>query len=76
MDERYDDMIIALLDASGRPKVRQKIYGPFNKIIVEKPNILMAIAGPAVNLLKKTSHLIIGNRSEVFYNGSVPPPSK
>ncbi|MGA9031346.1 MAG: AsmA family protein [Sulfuricaulis sp.] len=74
LNQRFDDVTMALIDAQGCAMVRQKIHGPFQKPVVEKPNILMSLAGPAVRLLKKGRDLFPGGECEVFYAGSVTPP--
>lgn len=71
---RFDDVTMALIDAKGCAKVRQKIRGPFQKPVVEKPNILKSLTGPALRLLKKGRDLFPGGECEVFYAGSVAPP--
>jgi len=74
VDERFDDVTIALIDARGCARVQQKIHGPFQKPVVEKPNILMSLAGPALNLLKQARDLFTDGTCEAFYTGSVPAP--
>jgi len=74
VNERFDDVTVALIDAKGCAKVRQTIRGPFRKPVVEKPNVLMSLAGPALRLLKKGRDLFPGGECEVFYAGSVAPP--
>jgi uncharacterized protein involved in outer membrane biogenesis len=71
---RFDDVTVALIDAEGCAKVRQKIRGPFQNPVVEKPNILKSLAGPALKLLKKGRKLFPGGECEVIYAGSVAPP--
>lgn len=73
-NERFDDVTLALIDAKGCAKVRQKISGTFKKPIVEKPSTLKALAGPALKLLKQVKSLFPGDECEVFYAGSVTPP--
>jgi AsmA protein len=65
---------MALVDAKGCAKVRQKISGTFQKPVVEKPSVLKSLAGPAIKLLKKGRDLFPGGECEVFYAGSVAPP--
>jgi AsmA protein len=65
---------LTLLDSKGCAKVEQKISGPFQKPVVEQPNILMALAGPALKLLKKGRDILPGGECEVIYAGSVAPP--
>jgi uncharacterized protein involved in outer membrane biogenesis len=73
VNERYDDVIIALIDTRGCARVQQKISGPFGKPVVEKPNVLMSLAGPVVNLAKQAGDLL-GIKCEVFYTGELPAP--
>lgn len=75
VNQRFDDVTMALIDDKGCAKVRQKIKGTFQKPVVEKPGVLKSIAGPAIKLLKKGKELL-GGECEVFYAGSVTPPSK
>ena len=74
VNERFDDVTMALIDSKGCPKVRQKIRGTFAKPVVEKPSILKSVTGPAVRLLEKARDLFPGGICEVFYAGSVAPP--
>jgi uncharacterized protein involved in outer membrane biogenesis len=71
--ERFDDVTIALIDARGCARVKQRIHGPLGKPVVEKPSVLAFLTGPAFNLLKKTRDLLTG-KCEVFYSGSVAAP--
>lgn len=74
VNEQFDDMTMALVDAQGCAKVRQKIRGSFRKPVVEKPGVLKSLAGPALKLLKKGRDIFPGGECEVFYAGSVAPP--
>ncbi|BAV34145.1 hypothetical protein SCL_1847 [Sulfuricaulis limicola] len=74
VNEQFNDVTMATIDAKGCVKVRQKIRGSFQKPVVEKPNILMSLTGPARKLLKKGRDLFPGGECEVFYAGSVAPP--
>jgi len=65
---------IALIDAKGCAKVRQKIRGTFQKPVVEKPSALRSLVGPALRLLKKGTDVLLGGECEVFYAGSVAAP--
>jgi uncharacterized protein involved in outer membrane biogenesis len=73
VDNRFDDVTVALIDAKGCAKVRQAIGGSFGNPVIEKPNRLEALAGPVLSLLKKGSELL-GGHCEVFYAGSVVAP--
>lgn len=74
VNQQFDDVTMALIDARGCAMVRQKIRGTFQKPVVEKPNILKTLTGPALTLLKKGRSLFPGGECEVFYTGSVAPP--
>lgn len=74
VNERFNDVTVALIDAKGCAKVRQKIRGTFQKPVVEPPSILKSLAGPVLKLLKKGRDLFPGGECEVFYAGSVAPP--
>ena len=71
---RFNDVTVALIDSKGCAKVRQKISGTFRKPVVEKPDILKTLTGPALRLLKKGRDIFPGGECEVFYSGSVAPP--
>lgn len=71
-NQRYQHITVALVDAKGCTLVRQKINGPFDKPAVEKPNVIKAIAGPALKLLTKSKEIFRGKQCELFYSGSVP----
>jgi uncharacterized protein involved in outer membrane biogenesis len=74
VNDQFDDVTMALIDAKGCAKVRQKIRGTFQNPVVENPNILTSAAGPAVRLLKKGSDLLLGRKCQVFYAGSLAAP--
>jgi AsmA protein len=74
VNEQFNDVTMATIDAKGCATVRQKITGSFQKPVVEKPSILMSLTGPARKLLKKGRDLLPGGECEVFYAGSVAPP--
>lgn len=74
VNERFDHLTVALIDAKGCAAVRQKIHGPFRNPVVEKPNILKSLTGPVFKLLKKGRELFSDGECEVFYAGSVAPP--
>ena len=73
VNDRFDDVTMALVDAKGCATVRQKIRGTFRNPVVEQPNLLKSLAGPALSLLKKGSELL-GAKCDVFYAGSVAAP--
>jgi uncharacterized protein involved in outer membrane biogenesis len=74
VNEQFNDVTIALIDAKGCAKVQQEIRGSFEQPVVEQPNILESLAGPALGLLKRGRDILTGGECEVFYAGSVAPP--
>ena len=73
INERFDDVTIAVVDGKGCATVRQRIRGPFRKPEVEKVSAVQSIAGPVLNLFRQAKKLFEGE-CEVFYAGSVAPP--
>ncbi len=74
INERFENMTMALIDAKGCALVRQNIHGTFQKPVVEKPGIFKTLTGPARKLLQKGRELLPGGECEVFYAGTVTPP--
>lgn len=74
VNQQFIDVTMATIDARGCATVQQKITGSFQKPVVEKPNILMSLTGPARKLFRKGRDLLPGGECEVFYAGSVLPP--
>jgi|GEM_PF-224471 AsmA protein len=74
VSERYDNVIVALLDDKGCAKVKQSISGPFGNPQVGAVSVGESLAAPILNLYKKAKSLIQGGKCEVFYNGSVRQP--
>jgi uncharacterized protein involved in outer membrane biogenesis len=74
VNDQFDEVTVALVDAKGCVKVRQKISGPFQHPVVAKPDLATSLAGPALRLLKKGRDLLTGRQCGVFYAGSVAAP--
>lgn len=75
VNEQYDDVFVAVVDSNGCARMRQGIRGPFAKPVLEKPGILVSLAGPVANLIGKARGLLPGKDAcEAFYSGSVAPP--
>lgn len=74
VNDRFDDVTVALIDAHGCVEVKQTIHGSFQKPLVEKPSILKSLTGPALELLQKGRDLFSGDECDVFYTGSVASP--
>ncbi len=73
VNDRFNDVTMAVIDEKGCVKVQQEIRGTFREPVVEKPNFFMSITGPARNLIKEGVDLL-GGDCKVFYTGAVAPP--
>ncbi len=71
---RFEDVTVAVIDTRGCARVRQAIRGSFEKPTVEKPRVLMSLAGPVLKLYKRTRKLFPEVPCEPFYSGSVAVP--
>lgn len=74
-NQQFANLIGAVIDAKGCVVVQQKIRGQFQNPVLEKPNIIKTLGGPALSLLKKGEELLPGGACKVVYTGSVPPPN-
>ncbi len=74
VNNRFDGVTMALVDAKGCVKVRQEIRGTFSEPVIDKPNLLTTLTGPALRLLQKGRRLLPGGECNVFYAGSVAAP--
>ena len=74
VNEKYDDLIVAVLDDKGCARLEQKISGPFRSPRIGAVSAVQSIGGPVLNLLSKARGLIDGGKCEVFYRGSVQQP--
>ncbi len=67
VDDEFDEVFVALVDANGCAKLRQRVRGPFGKPVVEKPAVLASLTGPVLNLLGKARTFSRqGHKCEVF----------
>ena len=73
VNDRFDDVIVAVLDKRGCAVYSQKVHGPFSKAQIEKVSILKSITGSVSNVLKD-AWKFIGGECKVFYSGSVAQP--
>ena len=71
---QFNDVTMAMIDAKGCAIVQQKIRGTFQKPVIENPNLLKSVAGPALKLIKQGRDIFPGGECAVFYTGSVAPP--
>lgn len=74
VDERFDNVIVAVLEEKGCVRFRQKIHGSFQHPRVEKVSFLRSMAGPVINLFDSAGELFTGEECELFYAGSVKHP--
>ncbi len=74
VSEKFNDVTMALVDAKGCARILQTIRGTVQAPVIEKPNILESITGPAFNFIKKGRDLFPGGKCKVFYAGSITPP--
>lgn len=71
---RFEDMRVALIDRDGCAVVEQRITGPFHEPEIERPNFLVTVIGPVLNLVKRGVQAMTDVECEVFYTGSIPHP--
>jgi len=77
VNERFLDVTVAVLDAKGCAKIRQKISGPFRNPKVDKVTALQSVAAPILGLFgqaRQLTKLLEPSKCETFYTGSVPQP--
>ncbi len=76
VSERYDNVIVALLNDKGCAKFKQGISGPFGSPKVGAVSAVESLAGPIFNLYRKAKRFVQSGKCEVFYNGAVQQPPK
>ncbi|MGO9378983.1 MAG: AsmA family protein [Dissulfurispiraceae bacterium] len=74
VSERYDNVIVALLDDKGCAKFKQSISGTFSSPSISSVSAVESLAGPILNLYRKAKSFVQGGKCEVFYNGAVQQP--
>ncbi|HBG93632.1 MAG: hypothetical protein A2X54_05340 [Nitrospirae bacterium GWF2_44_13] len=74
VSERYDNVIVALLDDKGCAKFKQSISGSFGSPEVGAVSAVGSLAEPIFDLYRKAKRFVQGGKCEVFYNGAVQPP--
>ncbi|MHB1085755.1 MAG: AsmA family protein [Thiobacillus sp.] len=74
VNERFDDVTVALIDTKGCIRAQQTIHGDFRHPVVEQQSTLTSLSGPVVKLFKQVGRLFPGGACEVFYAGSVASP--
>ena len=76
VSERYENIVVALLDDKGCAKFKQSISGPFRKPGISALSTAETLAGPFSHLYDKVKRFVQGGKCEVLYNGSVQQPLK
>ncbi|MGE5247665.1 MAG: AsmA-like C-terminal region-containing protein, partial [Verrucomicrobiota bacterium] len=74
VNERFLDVTVAVLDAKGCAKLRQRITGPFRNPQVDKVSALETVVTPILRLFAQTRVLVDRSRCTPFYTGAVPQP--
>ncbi len=73
-DNRFEDVVVAVVDQRGCAVLTQKVRGPFSRPEIGNINVLKSLTNPVTNLLKSAVKLFSNKRCEEFYSGSVAPP--
>ncbi len=74
VQNRFDDVSVAVLNANGCAVFSQRIHGAFKKPQIDKPSILGSLLGPVTSLVKKPIKMLKGDRCKVFYLGLLKQP--
>jgi hypothetical protein len=74
VNERYDNVIVALLDDKGCAQLKQSITGSFGTPKVGVVSAVESLADPILHLYGKAKRFVQGGKCEVFYNGAVEKP--
>jgi len=72
--ERYDSVVVALLDDKGCIKISQSINGSFRSPLIGSLSSVEYFTGPISTLYRKAKRFVQSDRCEVFYNGAVQQP--
>jgi AsmA protein len=74
VSERFDNVMVALLDDRGCAILKQGIGGSFSSPRVGTLSAVESLAGPFLDLYRKAKRFVQGGKCEVFYGGSVQQP--
>jgi uncharacterized protein involved in outer membrane biogenesis len=74
VNERFDNVTIAILDEKGCARFKQSVGGTFASPSVGAVSTVESIAGPIFDLYRKAKRIVQGGKCEVFYDGSVQQP--
>ena len=76
IDDRFEDVIVAVLDQGGCAVFIQKVRGPFSSPEIGNISVLKSLTRPVTNLVRSAMKLFGGRDCDVFYSGSVAPPEE
>ena len=74
VNERYDNIIVALIDDKGCAQLKQSITGSFGTPKVGVVSAVESLADPILHLYGKAKRFVQGGKCEVFYTGAVEQP--
>jgi AsmA protein len=74
VNDKYENVIVALIDERGCAELTQKIHGSLNNPQFEKTSVLISAAGSVLSIIGKAGKIIPGAECEPFYKGSVQHP--
>ena len=75
-DNRFEDVVVAVVDQHGCAVVTQKVRGPFGRPEIGNIDVLKSLTSPVTNLFKSAVKLFSNKPCDVFYSGSVAPPEE
>lgn len=70
----FEDMWVAVIDPEGCAVVKQRIQGSFDNPRINKPNFVVALTAPLLEMVEQGVALFSGSECEPFYSGRVAPP--
>jgi hypothetical protein len=71
---RFRDLQVAVVDRDGCAIVEQMITGPFHSPEIRRPNFLVTVAGPLLDLIRRGMKAITDRECDAFYRGSIAHP--
>ncbi len=74
VNNRFDNVTVALLDDKGCARFKQSISGSFGSPKIGTVSAVESLAGPFFDLYRKAKRFVQGGKCEVFYNGTVQQP--
>jgi AsmA protein len=76
VNNRFNDLVVAVVNEKGCATVSQKIHGPFRHPKVDRPDFIETLTGPVLKLFRGAAKLLTGSECKVFYEGTVSAPEK